>query len=270
MGGDSVSGSPPNQHLVWNQTSLAAGVSTHVHVVSSTSAATCGAALSNTASFTSANGGSGSASASVQVLGPPTTAMSQNFDGVTAPALPAGWTASNDQGSGPWTTSSSGNPSPPADSAPNAAFVNDPATVSDKRLDSPTIAVPGGLPVLTFRQNRNLESTYDGGVLEISIDGGPFQDIIASGGTFVGGGYNATISTTFTNPLAGRSAWSGSSNGFLTTTVNLPPAAAGHNVVLRWRMGSDESVADRFLFGHSAPSPVPVRRGRTASHAVSA
>ncbi len=96
--GWSVSGSPPNQQLVWNQTSLAAGASTHAHVVSSTTTGTCGAVLSNTASFTSANGGSNSASASVQVLGPLATTMSQNFDGVTAPALPAGWTATNATG----------------------------------------------------------------------------------------------------------------------------------------------------------------------------
>ena len=223
--GWSVSGSPPNQQLVWNQTSLASGASTHVHVVSSTTTGTCGAALSNTASFTSANGGSSSASASVQVLGPLATTMSQNFDGVTAPALPAGWTAANASGAAPlWTTSSSGTPAPAADSAPNSAFVNDPATVSDKRLDSPTIAVPGALPVLTFRQNRDLESTYDGGVLEISIDGGPFQDIVAAGGSFAGGGYNATISTTFSNPLAGRSAWSGSSSGGIRHDDRQPAA----------------------------------------------
>src|SRR5215211_8884615 len=189
--GWSVTGSPPSQQLVWGQTSLAAGASTHVHVVSSTTAGTCGATLSNTASFTSGNGGSDSVSASVAVLGALTMALSQSFDGVTAPALSAGWTATNATGAAPlWTTSSSGTPTPSADSAPNAAFVNDPATVSDKRLDSPTIAVPGALPVLTFRQNRNLESTYDGGVLELSIDGGPFQDIVAAGGTFAGGGYN--------------------------------------------------------------------------------
>ena len=45
------------------------------------------------------------------------------------------------------------------------------------------------------------------------------------------------------NPLGGRSAWGGVSAGFITTTVNLPSAAAGQNIVLRWRMGSDNSTA---------------------------
>ena len=79
-------------------------------------------------------------------------------------------------------------------------------------------------------------------MLEISIGGGAFTDIIAAGGSFVTGGYTGTISTGFSNPLAGRQAWSGNSAGFITTTVNLPAAAAGQNVVLRWRMGSDTST----------------------------
>ena len=37
-----------------------------------------------------------------------------------------------------WQSSNSGLPAPPADSLPNAAWVNDPAVVSDKRLDSPS------------------------------------------------------------------------------------------------------------------------------------
>ena len=78
-------------------------------------------------------------------------------------------------------------------------------------------------------------------MLEISIGGGAFTDIITAGGSFVTGGYTGTISTGFSNPLAGRPAWGDTSAGFITTTVNLPAAAAGQNVVLRWRMGSDTS-----------------------------
>src|SRR6478735_3684126 len=145
-----------------------------------------------------------------------------------------------------WQSSSSGLPAPPADSLPNAAWVNDPAVVSDKRLDSPPMAITSNIAQVTFRNNYNLEanppSFFDGGVLEISIGGGAFTDIIAAGGSFVTGGYTGTIAATFSNPLAGRPAWSGNSAGFITTTVTLPAAAAGQNVVLRWRMGSDTST----------------------------
>src|SRR5919106_1666567 len=108
------------------------------------------------------------------------------------------------------------------------------------------LPITSNIAQLTFRQNYTFESstlpnTWDGGVLEISIGGGTFTDIITAGGSFVTGGYTATINTGFSNPLAGRSAWGNTSAGFITTTVNLPPAAAGQNVVLRWRMGSDTS-----------------------------
>ena len=153
----------------------------------------------------------------------PSTVLDENFDDVIVPALPVGWTATNASGPAPlWVTSNSGVPTPVADSMPNAAFVDDPAEVSDKRLDSPSISIATATAQLTFRQNRNLESGFDGGVLEISIDGGAFQDILTAGGGFAGGGYDGTISSNFSNPLAGRQAWTGNSSGFVTTTVNLP------------------------------------------------
>ena len=167
------------------------------------------------------------------------TAFAESFDTVTAPALPTGWVAANAAGAAPlWVTSAT-----TPDTAPNAAFVDDPAAVSDKRLDTPTINVQTATAQLTFQNSRVLESGFDGGVLEISINGAAFQDILAAGGTFAAGGYNATISSSFSNPLAGRQAWSGNSAGYITTTVNLPAAAAGQPVVFRFRMGSDTSVA---------------------------
>ena len=67
-----------------------------------------------------------------------TMSFSENFDGVTPPALPPDWLATNAQGPPPvWVGSNSGVPMPPADTLPNAAFVDDPAVISDKRIDSP-------------------------------------------------------------------------------------------------------------------------------------
>ena len=112
---------------------------------------------------------------------------------------------------------------PPADTPPNAAFVDDPGVVSDKRLDSLHFPVSGTAAQLIFEHNFNLEASdvdpnvgFDGGVLEISFDGGnTFQDILAVGGSFVMGGYNRTISTDRGSPIAGRQAWSGNSEGFI-------------------------------------------------------
>jgi hypothetical protein len=204
----------------------------------------------------------------------PTTVFSENFDGVTPPALPAGWTATNviDPDGILWVTSNDGDPFPSADSLPNAAFVNDPDAISDKRLDSPSIPIQSDSAQLTFRQNLDLESGFDGGVLEISIGGGAFQDILDAGGSFVVGGYTHTISSSFQSPIASRRAWSGYSGGFVTTTVNLPATAAGQSVVLRWRLGTDNSdsaagwridtirISDCIALGTPTPTPTPPPR----------
>ncbi|HQR35495.1 MAG TPA: S8 family serine peptidase, partial [Blastocatellia bacterium] len=182
------------------------------------------------------------------------TIFSENFDGVSTPALPAGWTTSFTNGDGDctaggalcalgsnWTTV---NTTP--DTAPNAAFHNDPSCVSDNLLISPTIAISSASAQLSFRNNFNTESTFDGGVLEIKIGAGAFTDIVTAGGSFVAGGYTGVINsgaTDFFNPLRGRQAWTGNSSGYITTTVNLPASAAGQNIQLRWRLGSDCSVS---------------------------
>jgi hypothetical protein len=91
---------------------------------------------------------------------------------------------------------------------------------------------------LSFRNNYNTEGGFDGGVLEISINGGPFTDILAAGGSFETGGYNGSIGVT-DSVLTGRQAWTGTSNGFITTKVNLPAAAFGMNAQFRWRTAYD-------------------------------
>jgi uncharacterized repeat protein (TIGR01451 family) len=63
--GWSISGSPPNQSLVFAPTSMAAGTSLKAHITSSTSSANCNSTLTNTANLSSSNGGSGTASASI-------------------------------------------------------------------------------------------------------------------------------------------------------------------------------------------------------------
>ena len=173
--------------------------------------------------------------------------LSQSFDNVVPPMLPPDWLATNALGPPPlWVTSNSGLPMPPADTPPNAAFVDDPGVVSDKRLDS-HFPVSGGGVQLLFEHNFNLEASdvdpnvgFDGGVLEMSFDGGnTFQDILAVGGSFSSGGYNRTISADRGSPIAGRQAWSGNSGGFICTIVTLPSLPPSGR--FRWRMASDNS-----------------------------
>jgi hypothetical protein len=190
-------------------------------------------------------------------LGVLNTVLTENFDGVTAPALPAGWTSAFTNGDGDCTVGGAlcalGSDyttvtTAPVDTAPNTVFHNDPSCVTNNTLDTPDINITSTVAQLTFRNSFNLESTFDGAVLEVSspnINAGAFTDVTnaAVGGSFVTGGYNATISTNFLSPIAGRQAWSGNSGGFITTTANLGPNVAGQTIKLRFRFASDCSVA---------------------------
>lgn len=176
-------------------------------------------------------------------LGAPTSIAAQNFDGVTAPALPSGWSTTSSNAQSPWVTSTAA-----SDTAPNSAFATDASSVGLDELISPAMAVPAAPTPLSFRNFYNTESGFDGGVLEIKIGTGPFSDIISAGGTFVSGGYNGKLSTLFKNPLGGRSAWTGNSGGFITTLVNLPSSALGQTVQFKWRCGSDSSGSGQGWF----------------------
>jgi len=162
--------------------------------------------------------------------------FAESFDRVNAPALPTGWVSTLATGSAPrWVTSATA-----SDTPPNNAFTTEPGTVSDIRLDSPNIAIASAQAQLSFRNNFSLDTpsfSFDGGVLEIAIGTDPFTDILAAGGSFVAGGYNQTVASFSSNPLAGRQVWGGASGGYITTTVKLPAAAAGKNIKLRWRLG---------------------------------
>lgn len=168
--------------------------------------------------------------------------LNEYFDGPVPPTLPPGWVATNAQGPPPlWVTSNSGVPMPPADTFPNAALIDDPAVVSDKRLESSVIGIPSLDTPFSFRHNFNLEASnedpnlgFDGAVLEVSYDNGTtFQYVPPE--AFLMGGYNRTISMDRGSPIAGLRAWSGNSEGFITTVVNV---SLGFGK-LRWRMASD-------------------------------
>jgi hypothetical protein len=101
--------------------------------------------------------------------------------------------------------------------------------------------------------------TYDGGVVEYSTDGGATWN--DAGGLFDSGGYNGTISSLDTNPLAGRSAFVAESNGMGSSRANLAPLA-GQNVKFRFREATDSIVNDFGWFiddvsVYACKTPVP-------------
>jgi hypothetical protein len=128
--------------------------------------------------------------------------------------------------------------------------VSDPAVVTDQRLA--TLSA-GNIPpafVLSFFHRFDTESTFDGHVLEYSLDGTTWVDILAGAGgvppnlnRFLQGPYNATISSSFGSPIGGRRAWSGAFATWQQVRVDMADFA-GRDVMMRIRFASDNSVSD--------------------------
>jgi hypothetical protein len=118
------------------------------------------------------------------------------------------------------------------------------AAVADERLvTTGGLSIPAGTrtATLSFWQSYAFELDFDGGVLEISNNGG--ASWIDAAPYIAAGAYNGTLSTRYGNPLAGRQAWTGNSHGYVPVTVDLR-AFAGQTILLRFRAGMDLSNAE--------------------------
>src|SRR5262245_59128592 len=82
----------------------------------------------------------------------PTVLFSENFDGVIAPALPAGWSSSSTGAGSPWVTSNVGLAAAASGhTLPNAAFATNATNAGETRLFSPVGVVTGVAPQLSFK-----------------------------------------------------------------------------------------------------------------------
>lgn len=178
-------------------------------------------------------------------LGTPSHPLVEDFEELPPPELPPGWSSMVSGTGVPWMTTSNQPPSLPGtgedDSAgppPNTSAMV-PDVPGESFLLSPPFLIATPTAQLYFRQAFGVADVADGLVLEIAIGSLPFVDILQAGGSFVQAGYNSVIST----PLAERAAWSGSSGGWIPVIVNLPPAAAGQPVQLRWHFIGTQGLA---------------------------
>ena len=155
-------------------------------------------------------------------------------DAVTTPTIATSpWTASTTAASS-WTISTARSHSPTS-----AYFCAGVPTISDARLFSTTaIALPAAPPNLSFWHWFSTESTYDGGILEISTDGGTTYTYVPAA-SFLSNGYNTAMDAT--TVLAGKTAWSGNSGGFIKTVVDLTPYA-NQSIKLRFRNTNDNGT----------------------------
>ncbi len=144
------------------------------------------------------------------------------------------WTHFADIGADDWAIVSAAQ----AHSPIHAWLGSDAPVDTDKSLVTSTVNVSGS-GVFSFWHTYNYENFYDGGVIELSTDGGTsWADI---GGLITSGnGYNTTLSSG--NPMGAREAWSGGSIGAMEeVTVDLS-SYDGEAVNIRFRIGCDYSV----------------------------
>ena len=161
---------------------------------------------------------------------PPNVVFQENFDPVSE-----SWTHFAAIGTDDWGPSYSYYHSPTT-----SYFSSEPATVKDDYLLTSSVLVPANA-VLTFWHTYQMETGYDGSVIEISTDGGiTFNDL---GSLITTGMYNGTISNEFNNPVGGRSAWTGGTIGIWSQVVVNLSSYAGLNVIIRFRMTSDNGTA---------------------------
>lgn len=142
----------------------------------------------------------------------------------------ANWTATHDVGFADWQLSNK-NPH----SGASSWFAVDPDAFSNQML---TLKTPVQLPdnaLLRFWHDYNTEDTYDGGVVEITTDGGlSWEDL---GSKMIQNGYNGNIPLANASTVQGP-AFTGGSDGYIQTIVDLS-SYSGQLVQIRFRMGSD-------------------------------
>jgi beta propeller repeat protein len=136
-------------------------------------------------------------------------------------------------------------------SGTNSAFAPNPDKTTDSRLTTiNNINIPSGVSTatLTFWHRFAFENLFDGGVLEVSTDGGATW--VDADANIQQGGYNGTI-TVFTGCVtagtpppfpAGKRVWTNSMTTYAQVSVNLVPYA-GNTIKFRFRLGTDCSVS---------------------------
>ncbi|MEN6624752.1 MAG: S8 family serine peptidase [Candidatus Sumerlaeia bacterium] len=152
------------------------------------------------------------------------------------------WAHGASRGTDDWTLVSTTNY---CKSPSHAWYVSEPATVKDAYLYTGPLTLPEGARLEFWHtylfEHAGVSVGYDGGVLEITQDGGQTWDDL--GDYMLEGGYNYLISWYFGNPLGGRYGWSGGSLGPMSRVQVDLGAFAGKSVRLRWRIGCDSSRA---------------------------
>lgn len=125
--------------------------------------------------------------------------------------------------------------------------------ISDSALVSPPLVVSSDQPlVLSFSHRHSFEAStdaggdfvfWDGGVVEVREDDGPWQDV----STFGAPSYGGTIGNQADNPLSDREGFVAQNPAWPAmepVTIDLGTALAGKTVQLRFRIGTDQAASE--------------------------
>ena len=179
--------------------------------------------------------------------------LAEDFDGVPAGSLPAGWSWTQRKGTdNPWQTSTSY-----AVSGSQSLFCADVGDTNWSRVASPAINVPADAQELevSFAVTYDCEDLgdgrhgYDGALLKINIDGVDY--LAGSFATLFAGQYRTQLvrsSGAQANPLQDLSAWTGNTLPDFENIRIRYPGLAGHTVRIVFEMGSDISVGATGFF----------------------
>lgn len=143
-----------------------------------------------------------------------------------------GWTVQSDQNSNVWVVSDRR-----SRSGDSAWYLDNISTQSDQSLIR-TLNLTGEAPQLSFWHFYNVEDGWDGGVVELNVDG--FW--IDAEPYFVLNPYNAAIAVNPASNISGRNAFTGRSVGFINSKIDLSDFK-GKTVQIRFRFASDAAAS---------------------------
>lgn len=177
-----------------------------------------------------------------------TVLLSENFDGVAPPALPAGWITTAVTGiSNRWETSTTF-----SSSGANSVFCADIGATSLNRLITPSIVVPANCDLVdvTFDITHNIEldserKAWDGALLRVEIDDGATQTVLA--GAFASQfdpfyPWQANRQSSSGQPIQDLSCWSSDVTPNFNNVHIQFPGLAGTTVRFFFDMGTDGFV----------------------------
>jgi hypothetical protein len=166
-----------------------------------------------------------------------TQTLTEMFEGAGGFDLP-GWSTATLSGPVNWAWSDTYSQSPT-----HSWYARDAGSAGDKVLVSPPVGAQSNSRLSFyhgFRFEGTTSSCKDGGTLEYAVGPGYGTWTVVPEAWFTSNGYNGTVSSCCSNPLAGKRAWCVSNGSAQPVTLDLG-ALDGKSFKLRWHEGEDSS-----------------------------